>query len=540
MKSKKTIFSFLLFSLISLIFVACSNDDVVNDSPTAEGHSEPEVILTDDEKAELKEDFAKVLSLVVYENQLVRGFLKNEAVKCFDKNYDILYLNVKDSLIGNKTFHDILAEKSSDLFISKIEKQMPLLNILFPELPMFNLKPENYSVEDKELPVAVSGKISNKLFFKGEKTDDLDKNEVPDFYVLVVNENKRVIVDKETRTSCGSCYKFKYPEYDGVNKSKATRGVVDYEKKVREAFNYFNKDDSSINSMAFQRDYVYFGITPEKRTGSLNYSVSEYLYYIEVNPDAFFRISDDPAPNDEEEKRPKNYDPRIKNYSIEKHYSDFSQADLLSSIWTDGSYNFIFEIVSSNIDTAIKVPVPASPSDLWDFHLERTYRHSTMFRSSKYSYRIHPEKFTAKRFRLSTPVNLPKWHINQEAILRRINIFEEDGKTNLKTEENYTFTCINQDKFSGNTKLDIGLGNDNKDKAEYSTSYENSKSLTTSVNKKITYERFGESDDLGHVMVYFYDPIILENIWVGNKAGRFHSVFKEYNTGIVKFSLIAF
>ena len=27
-----------------------------------------------------------------------------------------------------------------------------------------------------------------------------------------------------------------------------------------------------------------------------------------------------------------------------KHYSDFSQADLLSSIWTDGSYNFIFEI----------------------------------------------------------------------------------------------------------------------------------------------------------------------------------------------------
>jgi hypothetical protein len=233
MKSKKTIFSFLLFSLISLIFVACSNDDVVNDSPTAEGHSEPEVILTDDEKAELKEDFAKVLSLVVYENQLVRGFLKNEAVKCFDKNYDILYLNVKDSLIGNKTFHDILAEKSSDLFISKIEKQMPLLNILFPELPMFNLKPENYSVEDKELPVAVSGKISNKLFFKGEKTDDLDKNEVPDFYVLVVNENKRVIVDKETRTSCGSCYKFKYPEYDGVNKSKATRGVVDYEKKVR-------------------------------------------------------------------------------------------------------------------------------------------------------------------------------------------------------------------------------------------------------------------------------------------------------------------
>ena len=541
MMNIKAIFSFLLSGLILFVFAACSNDDTINDLPAAEVQSEPEEILNDDERIALKEDFAKVLSEVIYENQDVRAFLKKEAMKKFDKNYDILYMNVKDSLIGNKTFYDVLAAKSSDLFLSKVEKQMPLLNILFPELPIFNLKPENYSVEDHELPVAVSGMTSNKLFFNGEETDVLNKNEVPDFYVLVVNENKRVVVNKETRSCGGPCYKFKHPEYDGVKGTKSTRSFTINEQKMIEAYMHFYADDASVHSKAFQRDYIYYGITPEKQSGTLNRSVSEYLYYIEVNPISYFRIADDPAPEDE--KLPKNYDPVVKKKKTDRDKKDFTDDELISELWTDGAYNFIFEVVHSNNGTTpLSYPIPATPSDLWDFHLEREYRHSTYFgHHSNYAYTIDPHKFTSKKYYLPNPISIGNWNIGEEALERYVEVIEEDAKSEITISYTQAFSHAITNKFNGDTKLELGLGNTNKDKSETKFSYESSTTNSISDKTDISYKRWGESDKLGRICIKFYEPII-QRI-KRNRHSKQHPrtiEYKEYNNGSVGFGIRVF
>lgn len=52
--------------------------------------------------------FAVIVSKAIYSRKNVREFLKEEAIKQFDKNYDILYCNVKDSYIGSETFQEIL------------------------------------------------------------------------------------------------------------------------------------------------------------------------------------------------------------------------------------------------------------------------------------------------------------------------------------------------------------------------------------------------------------------------------------------------
>ena len=55
--------------------------------------------------------------------------------------------------------------------------------------------------------------------------------------------------------------------------------------KAIEAFEAgFNKDDNSENQIGYQRDYLYYGMTPMKKKGQLDQSVSEYLSFIEVNP----------------------------------------------------------------------------------------------------------------------------------------------------------------------------------------------------------------------------------------------------------------
>lgn len=58
--------------------------------------------------------FAQILSAATFDNKDVREFLKTEALKKFDKNYDILYLAVKDEMIGDLTFRQTLASYSSE------------------------------------------------------------------------------------------------------------------------------------------------------------------------------------------------------------------------------------------------------------------------------------------------------------------------------------------------------------------------------------------------------------------------------------------
>ena len=109
----------IILSVILVGALSCSTNNDVEDG----------LILED-----AGERFSQILSEVVSNEELVREFIREESLKQFDKDYDVFYPLVKDKCInGDKSFKDYLVEYSDERTISKIEGELPLLNIYVPD-----------------------------------------------------------------------------------------------------------------------------------------------------------------------------------------------------------------------------------------------------------------------------------------------------------------------------------------------------------------------------------------------------------------------
>ncbi len=526
----------ILFCMIIWLFSSCSNDDfsntVGNDALT--DNSSPSNALSTADKEGCLAKFATVLSKVVYERKDVREFLKKESLKQFDKNYDVLYYLVKDESIGDKSFRDILISYSSSEAIEEIEANVPLLNMLVPEIAFFDVHPENLDVNDSEIPVVVSKSSETSLFFNGNEELKLAKGEIPNFHVFVVNENSRVVSPqcnpKDLKSAGAGFLRFKSPNFDGrlINlKQPAFRSVnADFTvvgQKTIDAFSYFNKNDGSINQKAFQRDYVYYGITPSNPVGSLNNSVSEYISYIEVNPNSYFTMAD------QRNTTFNNDDPYIRKAETTQYKRGLSEAELLDRLWTKGAYNLKFEIITSTMSQPHIVYIPLRPDEIWDFHVENTYVHSTWFRHSKYTYKIDPNKITSKKVFLDEMVGLGKWNISEESLYRYVRIYEEDESVEVTETETYDMSTALKFNFSANGKVGVGLkvaDNVNGWSAAVNLS------TTEKLFKIIATKRKQDSDFLGKARMYFYDPLV-NDVSLSTKMCSMRS----YNAGSVLFGI---
>lgn len=96
---------------------------------------EPDVYDGSDESSiATKEQFAVILSRAVYENEDLRDFLKEEALKLYDNDQDVFYPLLKNKMInGSDSFRDILARYDEDGQLARIERDHPLLTILVPD-----------------------------------------------------------------------------------------------------------------------------------------------------------------------------------------------------------------------------------------------------------------------------------------------------------------------------------------------------------------------------------------------------------------------
>lgn len=522
LKKNGRLLSFALMMMsCSWGMTSCSNDDELRSGDDRVINSQTFNI----NKENLMSEFASVLSKTVYMNKDVRDFLKKEAIHQFDKNYDVLYASVKNNPIGGTTFRDILIANSSVEFIETIEKNVPQLNILFPNISFFNVSAENYDSSDAELPVAISKKKETTLYFNGECTNHLQKGEVPCFHVLVVNENNRVIVNKQTRSG-SDVYTFISPNFDNTHATRANSTPSNnVGQKAINAFGYFYKDDNSAYSMSLQRDYIYYRMTPTSSRGTLDNNSREYISYIEVNPNAYFQISDS-------QDGISSTDPYVKNTSVSRKGRDFSQDELIDILWTKGAYNFRIEVTKSTASEPEVLMVPLKPDEIWNFNMDRSYRHSTMFRHSKYTYRIDPNKFTAKRYYFSPNVlSFGKWDLSTEALTRYVHIEEVDPSTTIETTREYEWSKVTTDKFDGDAKLTLGLGSLN-----VSGGVSTGTTTTNTTHEKTTVKvtRQSLSDDLGSVSIYFYDPIIKR------KTTDNQYELNEYNTGSVVFAITAY
>ena len=531
-------FAALMLAVVCVNLSSCSKDDEFR----SEDSQMPESKTIENKDGLDKEtyftDFAEVLSKATYERKDVREFLKAEALKQFDKNYDILYYLVKDEEINGTSFRDILMSYSSSDFIESIEANVPLLNILTPEIAVFDVNPEDLDTADKEIPIAVSKQNETLLFLNGKKEVSLEKGEIPDFHLFVVNENSRVIVPSNDTRSLKSNLKksitFKSPNFDrSLDDSKiaTTRSIAVSKntpgEKAISAYNYFNKDDGSDYQIAFQRDYIYYGITPENKSGSLNRSVSEYIGFLEINPRTYFKISDQIGTNST------NDDPYIKETETTQKKRELSEDELLDRMWTKGAYDFRFEIVTSTNQHPQIVYIPLKPNEIWNFNIKHDREHATMFRHSKNTYKIDPNKFTSKTVYLgANKISFGKWDLSEESIYRYVNILEEDESVEKTYTNTYESTRVHTNKFNGDVKLELGLGE--SDKISGGASGEVTNSNTIRENRTVTIIRKEKSDELGSIRIYFYDPIIRKK-YKSIMSERY--IMHTYNTGHVTFGI---
>ncbi len=529
---------FLIFGIVGFLLSACSNDDYFNENANdVLKNNERISVLNAKDKEKFLVSFAGVLSKATYERKDVREFLKIESLKQFDKNYDVLYYLIKDEVVSGESFRDILISYSSKETIEDIETNVPLLNILIPEIMFFDVKPENLDTEDKEIPVVVSRDSETSLFLNGEKELSLQKGEIPDFHVFVVNENSRVVAPVDIKGSLKSTgvksIMFKSPNYDGslkeqeesTTKSALVRRHLVGSKEIL-AYNHFNKDDGSIYQKAFQRDFIYYGITPENKSGNLNRSVSEYIRFIEVDPRTYFKIADQTGTGSNSD------DPDIKDFTASQEKRELSKEELLDRMWTKGSYDFKFEIVTSTKQHPQIVYVPLKPNELWNFNIKHTRRHSTAFRRSKNYYKIDPNKFTSKRVYLDyRQISFGKWNLSEESIYRYVNVMEEDESISKTSTSTYESTRVHTSKFNGEAKLSVGLGDVT---ASGGASAEVTNSNTIKQSNTVTITRKELSDNLGSIKIFFYDPIIDGR---RRRSRRRAYYVHTYNTGYVKFAI---
>jgi len=518
---KRSIFWVCISTMLTL--ASCSSEELsVNDKK-----SQLNSITSIDEydKSQLMNQFGQALSKVVFENKEVREFLKNEAVSQFDKNYDILWVKVCNEQIGNKSLRNLLVDKTSETLMDQVEKEIPQLNVLFPKIAMLGVEPEKYDTEDNELPVIVPNDSCNLMYFDGECVDSIPFGDAPAFNVLVVNENSRVIVNNGMKTKSGAnSYKFIDPVFDGTQKEKKTKssvyGIYAFPNVIGEkainSYNYYNNlDPNANNSIYRQREYLYYGVMPEQQIGTFNSEVQDYITFIEVEPEMYFIISDQTSGNNQTQNNTSsninNYDPIIKNCNnngtatVSRKKRDFTTEELINELWTQGAYNIRFDILTSKSNRSIVKYIDVKPEDIWEFNLEREYVHKTMFRHSKYTYTINPNKFTSKRYILKTPLSLGSWDLSTEAKERYIFICEEDSGI-----ENEDLIYINM---------------------HYSNLYSDGRTET----KSFIFNRNIASDDLGMTSIDFYDPIIKARV-----AGISYVLGTYYHTGSISFGITTY
>lgn len=527
----------LLISVVSLacisMFLSCSEDNISEPITVDVSNSDRDL-----DKNELLVKFSSVLSEIVTEDECLRSYLKSEAVSEFDMNYDILWAKVRDEIIGNCSLRQKVVNKTSEKFVSQLECIIPRLNILFSELPN-GASAKEYDPSNNDLPVALRLGEKILLFSNGLCEDTLALDEIPLFNVLVVNENTKVKVSSPTR-GCSMDYYFIHPEFDN-RKNAATRSgdemisalqienpSVLYSDAIN-AYKYFYTVEDGQNSYKYQRDYIYFGITPDKPEGKFDGNVREYISFIKVSPKAFCRISDD------------NSDPHTTTETRKKrNYNEQEIREFITRCWTEGSFEFVFSIAKSSTasetgrGSEMECKISVKPSDLWEIDINEnvnTYksRKASIGNHSRYTIEIKDfEKMKPKTYFIP-----PKevsymgiWDIQKESTVRYFTIYELDNEAETTYEWENDFTFVNKQKYNVSVEGTY-CGVTGK------LSYENEANRTNTYSQKVTRKVHTGSDSFGkEIPIYYNDPIIKKVNNNGELEANCYN-FDDFSFGLV-------
>ena len=507
---------------VSLFCIAafCACTDQVNDFPAQPDRAQSKTInQTPLDQVTAQKKFAKALSKAVSNSLDVRKFLKAEAVAQFDNDYDIFYPLVKNKIVyDNQSLRDILLSYCKDENeLVQIEQSLPLLNILVPDLSLFwDFNAEKWNVDDKEVSVICRDDKDNTLYENGENIGKMTTGDIPDFPCLVVKNNERMKVSSVNTRSGEATYEFLSDAFDGSKRKPQTRhyeedinlqptedleAYVNGSEIMESVKNAWNEFKNVPN--AYQRDYIYYGITKENKPGTLNRYIREKLYRFRIAANAYSAINDPTQ------------DPTLQDTQKNKGY--LTNEEIIQKIWTDGNFEFHFKSYISGEDSKeameAKLTFTINPRDA--FSLEKIHlkhKNSTAFRQSKNFYTvdaknlrskwIYPEKSDKNADDLV--FTLP-WDLYNKSLSIFMFVEEWDKGQTITQEKSVVSEFVNKADFSIEGSGSIG-------KVSLSTKLGYGFSHTKTVSNKATIQTTVESDPLGTLYFQYNDPIIRDEI----------------------------
>lgn len=526
----------IIFLFICASLFSCNNE-IDEVSPAGNGSQNGGIHVEKIDAGKAQQEFAQILSKAVYNNTEVREFLKSEAIKQFDNDYDVFYPFIKDKTVAeDKTFRDILLTYCKDeKTLLEIEETLPLLNILVPNLTYVgDFSAENWDTSDNEVAVSfVEGNNGSVLFADGESIDILEPGEIPGFPVLVVKNNERLKMTAATKAAgASSCsYEFISDAYNGqLRPQTKSQDEINLNPEIEDDFMPASSIDASIiqayeesksNPAALDRDFIYYGLCKaHPKNGVLNTNIRECLYKFKIDFNKYSIIAD----QDE--------DPHLQDVVNKK--SELSNAEVISRIWTNGNFEMCFDaFIGSGKQASVQshsIQLSVTPHELFNIDkIHVNYRHSTKFRHSKYTYWVDakdlkPKWVLAKKSYMDNLVFTAPWDLANNSLNIILVMYEKDNSETITRTETASMEFANSSNFSASNtsgsqlnKLDVGISS----KTSHSTS--------------ITITQTKESDALGRLMVNFSDPIILgEMTKNGVKGYRIFTV----NNGAVEVMML--
>lgn len=524
-----------LFSFFTILFICCSKDNMVKQTTPLQCMSETEAL----------ESFAQILSSAVYENEELRLFLKEEALKQYDKDYDVFFPFVKDHIFSSgDTFYNILSTYAQEPDqLDAIEKSAPKLTIMIPDYSWINpgcFSVYNWDTSSNNVCVGYDDHdTSHRLYHDGELLGLLSDSSIPAFPVLIIKSNERMIVSPSA-TKSGLDYSFADQAFDGTN-SSFTKGHTDgylyngHTEQRKDLYSetgnfvsYYELNSISPSSIgaynefgtgymgAAQRDYILYGMTTSNTShGVLNPYMRDLLYRIRFTPSALFRMSDDTG------------DPSLSTlYTGRDDRPGFDE--VLSRLWGNGNYEIRIQyyqnLSNGGVDYIGANTYSIAPSEI--MYISRLYYTFdwNFWGNNWSSYTIYSVDIEPKWYYPGDKSNTlslvsTAWNLATASD----NIWLKVSEYDIASTETYTMTGSFKQSFAvsynetDNTWEKHGLG--------VSGTYGSEEVENESFNITRTYA----SDELGDCWLSYMDNIIISSATQQNVSGfQLKSIGNDY------------
>ena len=515
----RTLFRFVAMSAFAaLVFNACNKDSI---------EQEESICATTLSEQEGQQAFAVILSKAVAMEPSLRTFLKEEAIKRFDMDYDVFYPYVKDSRLANgETVREMLLRYSDNgEQLTQIEQSVPKLTILIPDYSWIEkncFSVNSWDTSSDRVAVGYDDRMeAHPIYCKGEKIGDLPAFSFPSFPILIVKSNERMVIREAATKSGEREYDFFDPAFDGTKQTKGhiEGGLINYwddsSNLVQDQHDYISSATMNIISPetvnayntfglgwngAAQRDYIFYDMNQTNvNNGSLVTYERELIYRFSLSQAGLFRCADNIT------------DPQLNNMVTYTEKGDRPNIDeAIRRMWGNGGFEFQIEaFVGLREGGVMRVGyyvVSVNPHDLV-YVSEGYYTYDWTWFNNWGSFTVSAEHFLPKwYYPLQHPNQFLKldnsWNLSAVSDNMQLVISEVDAQTTTSKTVSTIFKHSNS--VTASVSGEIGTGIIKKIGLGVSGTWGDEK--TQSQSYSVNWQ--DGNDDFGMPVVYYMDNII--------------------------------